>query len=135
MNNLTTNAIYELAKSIFSFVKRENVFNRNPISNLMQVGDKVVIRAVTFHYVGTVVALDDYDIHLEPAVWLASSNQWSTALRDGDIGEFEPYPHGCFVARAAIVDWSPWRHPAIPGFQPDGQIAGEAPNPFDKVAR
>jgi hypothetical protein len=77
-------------------------------------GKAVVIRTVTFHYMGR---LEDYDasfLQLSDASWLADSRRWSDFLRDGPSpqAEIEAYPDGVvLIPRGPITDICEWRHP------------------------
>jgi len=76
----------------------------------MNIGDKVFIRTVTYHYTGRVIAQDDGFVTLEEAAWVADSGRFAQALSDGTLEEVEPYPDRVQVALSAIVDVSPWLH-------------------------
>lgn len=80
----------------------------------LHVGNKVFIRAVTYHYLGRVVGLTDTEILLDQASWVADSGIFSVACKTGTLSEVEPYPDGVIsVARGAVVDVSTWQH-ALP---------------------
>lgn len=80
------------------------------------IGDAVVIRAIPYHYIGTISALGDHTVTLAPgAVWLADSGRWgSDFLCGGKVSEAEPYPDGVTIGYGVIADVTPWKH-AIPG--------------------
>lgn len=90
--------------------------NTDHISNLVdfhathRVGAKVFIRTVTFHFVGRIVAMNEKEIFLDCATWVADSGRYGEALANGTLAEHEPYPFGVAVSIAAIVDISPWLH-------------------------
>ena len=92
---------------------------------LLNDGEQVFIRTVTYHYVGRIeypssddgFALRQDYIMLADASWVADSGRFFDALRSGTLSEVEPMPHGVLVARASIVDISPWPHKL-----PDQQI-------------
>lgn len=79
----------------------------------LRVGESVVIRTVTYHYIGRVTSLDATEIVLEDASWLADSGRWGQALATGTVMEVEPYPRPVSIARAAVVDVTSWPH-ALP---------------------
>lgn len=80
---------------------------------MIEAGQKLFIRTVTYHYLGEVEAIDEHWIKLKDASWVADSGRWAHALKTGELREVEPYPSTCLVARAAIVDVSTWAH-ALP---------------------
>lgn len=81
---------------------------RNPLTP----GCQVYLRTVTMHYTGLVVSVDDHEIILDNAAWIADGTRWAHMLATGELQEVEPYPDG-FVAvgRGALVDASHWCHP------------------------
>lgn len=74
-------------------------------------GDQLIIRTVTMTLTGEVVACSPTWIMLDSAAWIADSGRWAGALADGTLSEVEPMGDGVRVARAAIVDVTPWCHP------------------------
>lgn len=74
------------------------------------MGESLFVRAIPFHYVGRLIAVDDEFLLLDDVSWVADSGRFHVALRDGDLSEVEPYPGKCLIARAAICDVSPWLH-------------------------
>lgn len=79
-------------------------------------GDQLIIRTVTMTLTGKVVAYSPTWIMLDSAAWIADSGRWANAIVDGTLSEVEPMGDGVRVARAAIVDVTPWRHP-LPAVQ------------------
>jgi hypothetical protein len=75
------------------------------------VGQAVIVRTVTYHYTGTLVARRDGYLTLADAAWIADSGRWAEALAKGTVSEVEPYPGACYVAESAIVDVSAWSCP------------------------
>jgi hypothetical protein len=75
-----------------------------------QIGEKYFIRSVTYHYVGRLVSIDDKELVLEAASWVADSGRWNEALMlTKPLSEVEQYPDPVLVARTAIVDATKWR--------------------------
>ena len=82
--------------------------NRDPLTK----GCQVYLRTVTMHYTGRVVAVNEHEIVLEDAAWIADGTRWSNMLATGELAEVEPYPPGLVsVGRGALVDASHWAHP------------------------
>jgi len=73
-------------------------------------GTDVLIRTVTMIYTGHVEAIDAHTIVLTDAAWIADTGRFADALKTGGLSEVEPYPEGVYVARAAVVDITPWQH-------------------------
>ena len=79
--------------------------------NLLSKGSAIIIRTVTYHYTGEVVACDDRWLTLKDVAWIADSGRWSNALRTGVLSEVEPYPDGeVLIAIGAVTDISEWTH-------------------------
>lgn len=81
------------------------------ITSIFAPGNQVIIRTVTLHYTGRVIATDDHWIHLDDAAWIADTGRWAEALKSGKLNEVEPYPGRCSIPVGCIVDVSPWDHP------------------------
>ena len=79
----------------------------NPI---LRIGNSVFVRTVTFHYTGRITDMDNESLILEDAAWIADSGRFSIVLKNGDLGEVEPYPDLVYINRATIVDASVWMH-------------------------
>ena len=106
IDNLTLKQIREISALCSSGSSKSHSF---------VVGQKVLIRCVTYHQIGRIEAVTDSDIVLSSASWVASSGRWHECLEHGTLDEVEPYPAGipCVVSRSAIVDWCQWKH-ALP---------------------
>lgn len=91
------------------------LFGEAPGTHSLKVGQAVLIRTVTYHYTGRIKSVTASDIVLQDAAWIADTGRFSVALEEGfdNNAEIEPYPNGCTISRAAIVDVSPWPH-ALP---------------------
>ena len=75
------------------------------------VGHNVIIRTVTMHLTGTLVAVHPQELELADASWVASSGRWAQALRTGKLSEVEPFPEGpVIVGRGALIDMALWTH-------------------------
>lgn len=95
------------------------IAHRTSHDNLLTKGMNVVVRTVTYHYIGRLrrvpnvppLEIRDQFIELDEASWLADSGQWSKFLVDGTPSELEPHPDSpTCVAIGAIVDIVPWEH-------------------------
>ncbi len=76
----------------------------------LSVGNTVLIRAITYHYLGRIAAIDDKRVLLVDASWLADSGRFGASLETGSVSEVEPYPDPVSVSLGAIVDVTLWRH-------------------------
>ena len=79
-------------------------------SSFMEVGQCYLIRTVTMIQIGRVIAINDTEIKLTDACWVADTGRFHVALEKGELSEIEIFPHGCVVSRLAIVDYAPWVH-------------------------
>ena len=79
---------------------------------LLQGGVNVFIRAIPFHYVGLLVDMDDEDIELAHASWVADSGRFADALATGSFEELEPYPGDgqILLRRELCAEISIWPH-------------------------
>ena len=79
-------------------------------SHSFEIGKAYLIRTVTLHYTGRLVAVTDSDIVLENAAWIANTGRFADCLRKGILSEVEPYPDRVVVSRDVIVDYTEWTH-------------------------
>ena len=77
------------------------------------VGEKYIIRTVTMMQTGRLVYIDDKELILEDAAWIADSGRWSDALATGTLNEIEPFDDEVVIGRSAIIDATIWKH-ALP---------------------
>ena len=75
-----------------------------------QIGQKYLVRTVTFIYTGRLSYIDDRSMVLQDAAWVADTGRFTDALKNGELSEVEPYPEECILERGCIVDSSPWNH-------------------------
>lgn len=77
-----------------------------------RLGQAYFIRTVTHHLTGRLVAIDEHELTLVDAAWIADSGRYADAMRTGTLNEVEPYPAGTLVAvgRGSIVDATAWAH-------------------------
>jgi len=77
-----------------------------------KIGQAYLIRTVTMINTGRVVAINEQEIELEDAAWIAETCRYYNTLKDGQLNEVEPYPSGVvIIGRGAIVDATEWSHP------------------------
>jgi len=74
-------------------------------------GNLYIIFTVTRYIVGELVSIDDHEITLRDAAWIADTGRFSEAMRTGNCSEVEPAPDGLsIVGRGSIVDAYLWPH-------------------------
>lgn len=74
------------------------------------IGEKYIIRTVTMMLTGRIVYLDDKELILEDAAWIADSGRWTDAITTGALNEIEPFEDDVLVGRGAIIDATIWKH-------------------------
>lgn len=74
------------------------------------IGENLIVRTVTMTLTGRLIDVDDHDLLLADAAWIADSGRWADALANGTLSEVEPFPAAAGVGRGAIVDWAVWPH-------------------------
>lgn len=76
-----------------------------------KVGEKYLIRTVTFTTVGLLVGIsEDGFLIFTKASWIADTGRFNECLAKGTFNEVEPYPGEVGVSRGSIVDFSVWGH-------------------------
>ena len=112
MANFTITDIVELLAALQKHNQSKAPYTNSQTCSF-EIGQSYLIRTVTMTQTGRVAAITDSDIMLEDAAWIADTGRFYNALKNGTLEEVEPFPHGCCVNRAAIVDFAPWVH-ALP---------------------
>ena len=79
------------------------------IQSPLRVGANVLIRTVTLYHTGHVVALDDREILLTDAAWIADTGRFHDAIKNSTLNEVEPIPGPVMVNRGAVIDVCEWR--------------------------
>ena len=70
-----------------------------------EIGKNYLIRTVTHIQTGRVVHVDDHEIVIEDAAWIADTGRFSGALQTSEFSEIEPFPQGrVMVGRGALID-------------------------------
>ena len=102
-------AQFSLEEIQAAIAKKSAPADESPVA----VGKSVVIRTVTFHHIGKIVAITPTEIVLSGGGWLADSGRFSTMLEKGTYSEYEHVGTAFSVSRASIVDVFAWKH-ALP---------------------
>ena len=90
-------------------LRKSNKKSKNPV----KVGESVMVRSVTFFYVGRIVEILAGYLVLEEASCIFDTGRWAQALATGTLNEVEPYPDAVAIATGAVVDVCQWPH-ALP---------------------
>ena len=85
--------------------------------DVLAIGEKVLIRTVTFYYVGVILAFNFPQenpaigfVRLGEPSWIPNTGRFSECLKSGTFEEQEPYPGPVEVSLASIVDATRWDH-------------------------
>ncbi len=89
----------------------KELIGQSTTSHSFKIGEKYLIRCITFYYVGEICAITDSDIVLQNASWVANTGRFHNALKDGSLEEVEPFINNVIVPRGCIVDATQWNHP------------------------
>lgn len=86
-------------------------------SHPYEIGQAYLIRTVTHIQTGRLMAVHRQELVIEDAAWIADTGRFMQALKDGALGEVEPFPDGpVIIGRAAIIDVAKFQH-ALPRSQ------------------
>ncbi len=84
--------------------------SKNGSSHSFKVGEKYLIRTVTFFYTGLLTNITDTDLLLSDAAWIADTGRFHDCLKSGEMNEVEPFTSDVIVPRSAIIDATIWNH-------------------------
>jgi len=79
-----------------------------PSAGAWKVGERYFIRTATNYLTGRLVYIDNYELVLEEAAWIADTGRFHQAMVTGKLEEVEPFPKPVIVGRGAIVDATVW---------------------------
>ena len=69
------------------------------------VGAAYLIRTVTMIDTGVLVSIDEHEIVLKDAAWIADTGRFNETLKSLNFNEVEPFPDGLVaVGRGALID-------------------------------
>lgn len=78
------------------------------------IGEKYLIRTVTFYQLGVLKKVTDNELVLTNASWVQDTGRFNLALKEGlekqSNSEIEPFQDEVIVGRGAIVDATIYRH-------------------------
>jgi hypothetical protein len=74
-------------------------------STYFEIGKGYLIRTVTMIDTGRVVAVNEHEIVLEDAAWIADTGRFADALKAAKFNEVEPFPDGfVIIGRGSVID-------------------------------
>ncbi len=101
INNLTLKELKEI-NALFS---APAVLQSTTSSSAFEIGGMYLIRTVTMIDTGRVVEVNEHEIVLEDAAWIADTGRYADALKTASFNEVEPFPDGkVIIGRGAIID-------------------------------
>jgi len=107
LNKLTLEQLEEELKKAREKISSVSVKN----VGAWEVGRHYVLRTVTMIDVGKLIGVDEHELVLENASWIADTGRWNEFLSKGTFSESEPFPDGkVIVGRNAIIDAVLWKH-------------------------
>jgi hypothetical protein len=80
------------------------------------VGEAYLFRTVTHIQTGRVKEICGPFVVLEDAAWVADTGRFHDSLKNGDLGEVEPFTGDCILNTGSLIDATPWIH-ALPDAQ------------------
>lgn len=71
---------------------------------IWELGKQYLIRTVTMTIAGRLKRLEDKELLLSDASWIADTGRFHDALKTGEFDEVEPFISDVIVGRGSIVD-------------------------------
>lgn len=71
-----------------------------------RIGSNYFIRTVTHHHTGKLVSVNEHEIVLENAAWIADDGRFTEALASCKFNEVEMFPAGSkvIIGRGSLID-------------------------------
>lgn len=102
IENLTLKELREINKLFANCTQTQN--------EIWEIGKNYFIRTVTMHLVGKLKVLNQKELLLEKASWIADSGRFHDALKTGEFEEIEPFINDLIINRESIVDATLFNH-------------------------
>lgn len=80
------------------------------LESAFHIGTAYFIRTVTFSHVGLLQSINQHDLVLSKASWVADTGRFHDALKTGVFDEIEPFVNDVIINRKSIVDATMWQH-------------------------
>jgi hypothetical protein len=72
------------------------------------IGECYLIRTVTMFWTGRLVSIDEHELVLEDAAWIADTGRYHQATAAEALREVEPVAGDAILGRGAVVDAIVW---------------------------
>jgi hypothetical protein len=90
------------------YIRKDSVKAVEPLpfqDSYFECGKVYLIRTVTMIDTGRVVAVNQHEIVLEDAAWIADTGRFSDAIKKASFNEVEPFPDGrVILGRGSVID-------------------------------
>jgi hypothetical protein len=73
-------------------------------TSFLEVGLKYLFRTVTMIYTGQIVDMNENEIKLTSAAWIADTGRWADNLKSCEFEEVEPYHNDVIIYKGALLD-------------------------------
>lgn len=68
------------------------------------IGKIYLIQTVTLYFTGRLIAINDQELVLEDAAWIADTGRFADALKSLEFSEVEPFPNGLvIIGRGSLI--------------------------------
>ena len=83
---------------------------KNRMVGAWKIGEKYFVRTVTMALTGKLIAVDEHELVLDNAAWIADTGRFADFLKTGQANEVEPFPDSVLVGRGAVIDACVFKH-------------------------
>ena len=84
--------------------------NQQSSSHPFKIGEAYLIRTVTFIALGKLEWVGEHELVLSSASWVADTDRFYNALKEGKLKEVEPFINDVIVGRGSIIDATIWQN-------------------------
>ena len=92
-------SIKELKEIIETNVRRES-----SNETFLKIGEKYLFRTITMIYTGRIKAINENEIILEQAAWIADTGRFADNLKSCEFNEVEPYVNDVIIFKTSFLD-------------------------------
>ena len=90
----------------FSLKDLKELIGQNSQESPFKIGDKVLIRTISFYYTGKVIEITGGFVKLDNACWIADTGRFSDSLIKEEFSEVEPYVKPANININSIIDYT-----------------------------